>query len=65
MLTRGSEAQALASRDTVLSPLPRCFVRAVFLRLPADQRLRCVEVSRAWRALGRHQSLHVPQPLNR
>ena len=40
-----------ASPDTVLSPLPRCFVRAVFLLLPADQRLRCVEVSRAWRAL--------------
>ena len=51
MLTRGREAQARASPDTVLSPLPRCFVRAVFLLLPADQRLRCIEVSRAWRAL--------------
>ena len=51
MLTRGREAQARASPDTVLSPLPRCFVLAVFLLLPADQRLRCVEVSRAWRAL--------------
>ena len=51
MLTRGREAQARASPDTVLSPLPSCFVRAVFLLLPADQRLRCVEVSRAWRAL--------------
>ena len=51
MLTRGREAQARASPDTVLLPLPRCFVRAVFLLLPADQRLRCVEVSRAWRAL--------------
>ena len=37
--------------DTVLSPLPRCFVRAVFLLLPVDTRLRCGEVSRAWRAL--------------
>ena len=51
MLTRGREAQARASPDTVLSPLPRCFVRAVFLLLPVDTRLRCCEVSRAWRAL--------------
>ena len=51
MLTRGRKAQALASPDTVLSPLPRCFVRAVFLILPADTRLRCSEVSRAWQAL--------------
>ena len=57
MLTRGREAQARASPDTVLSPLPRCFVRAVFLLLPADQRLRCVEVSRAWRSLLAHTSL--------
>ena len=51
MLTRGREAQARASADTVLSPLPRGFVRAVLLLLPADTRLRCSEVSRAWRAL--------------
>ena len=51
MLTRGCEAQARASPDTVLSPLSRCFVRAVFLLLPVDTRLRCSEVSRAWRAL--------------
>ena len=51
MLTRGREAQARASPDTVLFPLPRCFVRAVFLLLPVDARLRCSEVSRAWRAL--------------
>ena len=51
MLTRGREARARASPDTVLSPLPRCFVRAVFLLLPADTRLRCCEVSRAWQAL--------------
>ena len=48
MLTRGRAAQARASPDTVLSPLPRCFVHAVFLRLPVDARLRCAEVSRAW-----------------
>ena len=51
MLTRGREAQARGSPSNVLSPLPRCFIRAVFLLLPADQRLRCVEVNRAWRAL--------------
>ena len=51
MLTRGRGAQARASPDTVFSPLPRFFVRAVFFLLPADQRLRCSEVSRAWRAL--------------
>ena len=51
MLTRGREAQARASPDTVLSPLPSCFVRAVLLLLPVDTRLRCSEVSRAWRAL--------------
>ena len=51
MLTRGRAAQARASPDTVLSHLPRCFVHAVFLRLPVDARLRCAEVSRAWRAL--------------
>ena len=51
MLTRGRAAQARVSPDTVLSPLPRCFVHAVFLRLPVDARLRCAEVSRAWRAL--------------
>ena len=51
MLTRGCEAKAHASPDTVLFPLPRCFVRAVFLLLPVDTRLRCCEVSRAWRAL--------------
>ena len=51
MLTRGREAQARASPNSVLSPLPRGFVRAVFHLLPTDQRLRCVEVSRAWRAL--------------
>ena len=50
MLTRGREVQA-RSPDTVLSPLPRGFVSAVFLLLPADTRLRCSEVSRAWRAL--------------
>ena len=51
MLTCGREAQARASPDTVLSPLPRCFVRAVLLLLPVDTRLRCSEVSRASRAL--------------
>ena len=51
MLPCGREAQARASPDTVLSPLPGCFVRAVFLLLPVDTRLRCCEVSRAWRAL--------------
>ena len=51
MLTSGRDARARASPDTVLFPLPRCFVRAVFLLLPADTRLRCSEVSRAWRAL--------------
>ena len=30
--------------------LPLDFVLAVFAQLPADQRLRCAEVSRAWRA---------------
>ena len=51
MPTRGGEAQARASPDTVLFPLPRCFVRAMFFLLPVDTRLRCSEVSRAWRAL--------------
>ena len=51
MLTRGREAQARSLPDTVLSPLPRGFVRFVFLLLPVDTRLRCSEVSRAWRAL--------------
>ena len=51
MLTRGREAQAHASPDTVLFPLPHCFVRALLLLLPVDTRLRCSEVSRAWRAL--------------
>ena len=51
MLTRGRKAHARASPDAVLYPLPRCFVRAVLLLLPADTRLRCSEVSRAWRAL--------------
>ena len=57
MLTRGREAQARASPDTVLAPLPRCFVHRVFLLLPADQRLRCSEVSRAWRSLLANTSL--------
>ena len=51
MLARGREAQARASPDTVLSPLPHWFVHAVLLLLPVDTRLRCCEVSRAWRAL--------------
>ena len=51
MLTRGREVQAHASPDSVLSPLPCCFVRAVLLLLPVDARLRCCEVSRARRAL--------------
>ena len=51
MLTRGREAQARASPDTILSLLPRYFVRAVLLLLPVDTRLRCCEVNRAWRAL--------------
>ena len=52
MQTRGRKAVALTdSHNDVLSPLPSWFVHAVFLLLPADQRLRCVEVSRAWRAL--------------
>ena len=50
MLTRGREAAARATPDSVLSPLPRGFVRAMFLLLP-DTRLRCIEVNRAWRAL--------------
>ena len=45
------EAQVRSSPDTVLSPLPPFFVRAVILLLPVDTRLRCCEVSRAWRAL--------------
>ena len=59
MLTRGREAKARASPDTVLSPLPRGFVRAVFLLLPVDTRLRCSEVSRAWRALLADTSLYT------
>ena len=59
MLTRGRDAQARGSPSTVFSPLPRCFVRAVFLLLPADQRLRCAEVSRACRALLADTSLWI------
>ena len=59
MLTRGREVQARASPDTILSPLPRCYVRAVFLLLPVDTRLRCSEVSRAWRALLADTSLNL------
>ena len=51
MLSRGCEAKARSVLDTVLSPLPLWFVHAVFLHLPVDTRLRCSEVSRAWRAL--------------
>ena len=51
MLTRAREAQARALPNTVFSPLPRCFVSAVFLLIPVDTRLRCSEVDRAWRAL--------------
>ena len=64
MLTRGREAQARASPDTVLSPLPRGFVRAVFLLLPVDARLRCCEVSRAWRALLADASLFTSLTLS-
>lgn len=58
MPSRGREAQARASPDTVLAPLPNWFVRAVFLLLFADQQLRCVEVDRAWRALLADPSLY-------
>ena len=34
-----------------LLALPRALVLAIFALLPVDTRLRCVEVSRAWRAL--------------
>ena len=57
MLTRGRVAHAQASPSTVLFPLPNWFVHEVFLLLPADQRLRCSEVSRAWRALLAETSL--------
>ena len=40
-----------------LAPLPRWFVHAVLLLLPVDTRLRCSEVSRAWRALLADKSL--------
>ena len=64
MLTRSREAQARASPDTVLSPLPRGFVRAMFLLLPVDERLRCCEVSWAWRALLADTSLWERQSLS-
>ena len=64
MLTRGREAQARASPDAVLAPLPRGFVHAVFLLLPVDTRLRCVEVSRAWRALLADASLWMSVDLS-
>ena len=51
MLAHGREAQARASPDTVLSPLPLWFAHAALLLLSVDTRLRCSEVSRAWRAL--------------
>ena len=52
MLTRGGVLRRPpVSCSDVLSLLPRGFVHAVFLLLPADQRLRCIEVNRAWRAL--------------
>ena len=42
-------AAAVAPSAFALPQLPLEFVLDVFLLLPADQRLRCAEVSRAWR----------------
>ena len=52
MLTRAGVARRPTfSSAEALAPLPRGFVRAVFLLLPVDTRLFCSEVSRAWRVL--------------
>lgn len=59
MLTRGRAVQvARAARVAVrpelarytLAPLPRDVVAKIFLALPVDARLRCIEMCRAWRA---------------
>lgn len=50
MLTSSKAAAHTAPAADALAPLPRDFVRAVFLSLPVDARLRCTEVCRSWRA---------------
>lgn len=59
MLTRGRVSKSRAARaaapsvsgDDALSPLPRDFLRSVFLRVPVQTRTHCMLVSRAWNVL--------------
>ena len=46
----GRLAAAAEQHAWALPELPLPVVQQIFLLLPADQRLRCAEVSRAWRA---------------
>jgi hypothetical protein len=49
---RSARVAAVAERQSsALAPLPYALVLYIFSLLPVDQRLRCAEVSRGWRAV--------------
>jgi hypothetical protein len=49
---RSARVAAVVERQTsALAPLPYLLVLAIFSLLPVDQRLRCAEVCRGWRAV--------------
>ncbi len=48
---RSSRLQAAAPAYDPFAALPHALLLALFALLPVDQRLRCAEVCRGWRAL--------------
>jgi hypothetical protein len=63
---RSARVAAVVERQTsALAPLPHAIVLAIFALLPVDQRLRCLEVCRGWRAALSDASLWLRLDLRR
>ncbi len=50
-------AEAAERQCTALAPLPHALVLLIFSLVPVDQRLRCLEVCKGWRAVLLERSL--------
>jgi hypothetical protein len=63
---RSARVASVAEREScALAPLPHALVLYIFSLVPVDQRLRCLEVCRGWRAVLRERSLWLRLDLSK